>query len=233
MEFWVASYPRSGNTFLRIMLRNRFGVVSVARRSKAGDSPTLPGTQYFDPSFRDGRAVVGVEGEKTHRVPPADDTRPAVYLVRDGRDALVSYAHHALIYARECRPEEITATRLQATLRGLILQRWSAYRTWSQNVDAWTERASTQVIRYEDLIADPAGVTGRVVAGLGLNLPVLSETVPTFAELKAVEPQFFRRGTQGGWIELFTPELLDLFWEHNGATMKRLGYGEAPGRVAA
>ena len=27
-KFWLASYPRSGNSFLRIVLRNRFGLPS-------------------------------------------------------------------------------------------------------------------------------------------------------------------------------------------------------------
>lgn len=227
MEFWIASYPRSGNTYLRLLLRNRYGVVSTPAPSRRPATRTVPGSDFFQPYFRDEHAVAGVEGMKTHGLPPPGDARPAVYLVRDGRDALTSYAHYALAFVYDAPPAEVTTDRLRETLRNLILERGSAYGTWAENVEAWAGRGDTLVVRYEELVADPAGTTDRIVAGLGLTLPVVSEALPSFGELKTSDPRFFRRGSAGGWRELFTPELLDLFREHNGAAMRRFGYGDA------
>ena len=36
---------------------------------------------------------------KTHELPTENDNSPAIYLVRDGRDVLMSYAHYIQIYA--------------------------------------------------------------------------------------------------------------------------------------
>ena len=81
---WLASYPRSGSTFLRIVLDEVYGIESSTfHRQKDypldGDYATYP--------------VI-----KTHQLPhelaPADPSIPAVYLVRDGRDCVVSLAHY-------------------------------------------------------------------------------------------------------------------------------------------
>jgi hypothetical protein len=61
-----------------------------------------------------------------------------------------------------------------------------------------------------------------------LKLPVVSHEVPTFTELKAIDPEFYRKGKRGEWQEVFTPDLYDLFWEHNGKTMLRFGYPHLP-----
>jgi hypothetical protein len=233
MEFLIASYPRSGNEFLRAMLRNRYGVVSTPPPSAGPALQTLPGTTLFQPYYRDPTAVVGIEGRKTHEPPRPGDARPAVYLVRDGRDSIVSYAHRALVFVHHCSPAEITTERLRATIRDLILQRESAYKTWSENVELWFARPNTQVVRFETLVADPARVVDQIVDRLGLRLPAVSDAVPTFGDLNSARPLHFRSGKGGEWRELFTPELHDLFWKHNGETMARFGYGPSSQDKAA
>src|SRR5690349_13748869 len=98
MIIWLASFPRSGNTFLRILLHRLYGVQSsvvydvdgVARR--LGDGAV----GYIDRpgSYDEMRANNAVHFVKTHRQRDADiDERDgAISLVRDGRDSLVSWA---------------------------------------------------------------------------------------------------------------------------------------------
>jgi hypothetical protein len=93
---WLASYPRSGNTFLRVVLHNVYGV------------PTYSVYEDDDPvAQRVGPALVGYRPRpadrtlmtdstdpyfvKTHKRRKADG-HPAICLVRDGRDAVVSHA---------------------------------------------------------------------------------------------------------------------------------------------
>jgi hypothetical protein len=236
MRFWLASFPRSGNTFLRIVLRTRYAVRSVCTESeRTGPAPrTFRGSGVLTPDYEGpGDPVVpGVLGLRTHALPP-NVTDPAVYVVRDGRDSLVSYAHFALAFVKNLPPEEITPQRVAAKVREFILEPRLQYGTWSQNVDAWTRRPNTLVVRFEDLVERPGPVVDDVVDRLGLRLAVASEAIPTFGELNSAAGKFFRRGAAGAWPEVFTPELHSLFWKHNGTTMTRLGYGRDDRRAAA
>jgi hypothetical protein len=228
MQFWIASYPRSGNTFLRILLRNRFGIVSSPPPSRRPATETIADSAFFQPYHRDANAVAGLEGAKTHALPVPGDTQPAVYIIRDGRDSLLSYAYHTLNFIQNKSLDEITTGELLSTLRNLIIERNSPYKTWSENVEAWLVREHTLIIRFEELVAEPSRVADRVVSFLDASIPVQSEAIPSFGELKSSDPRFFRSGRRGQWPEVFTPELHALFWKHNGSTMTRLGYRPGP-----
>ena len=235
MPLWLASYPRSGNTFLRIVLRNRYAVRSVGTGWVPGDPPprTFGHGAIVHPAHDgpDAPAVPGLLGMATHAGPA--DREPAVYVVRDGRDALVSHAHHTLTYTYNCPPAQVTPARLRRMLAELIQDRRPPTGSWSQHVGAWTARPNTAIVRFEDLIATPGPAVDRAVARLGLGLTQVSETIPTFAELHAAAPRLFRRGEPGSWSEVFTPELHESFWTEHGATMTRLGSARESVRRAA
>jgi hypothetical protein len=92
-------------------------------------------------------------------------------------------------------------------------------------VEAWTRRsAPTAILRFEDMLADPAGAAARACTQLGLSLPPPSGSAPSFAELKAWDPQSFRKGKAGTWKEEMSAGLEQLFWKLHGPTMTRLGY---------
>jgi hypothetical protein len=101
MLVWVASFPRSGNTFLRILLHRWYGVHTstvydvdgVAQR--LGTDPV--GFTERTASYADLRAAPEAYLVKTHRQRDADvhPDGQAICLVRDGRDALVSWARQA------------------------------------------------------------------------------------------------------------------------------------------
>jgi hypothetical protein len=229
MRVWLASYPRSGNTFFRVILSDRYGVPSVTAREMPESWEKL---WRVDAKRRPSADPNAPEFVKTHAL-PGGDADPAVYIVRDGRDSLVSYAHFTLAFGREPAAEPPTPELFRATLRDLILETRSAYGSWSANVDAWTARPNTAVVRYEDLLADPPGVADRALASLGLRLPPVSDAIASFDELRQVDPKFFRRGVRGGHRDEFPADLLDLFWARNEATMTRLGYAREGGQRAA
>jgi hypothetical protein len=192
------------------------------------ETPTLRGTRIVRAHHHDPNSPPPVLGLKTHKPPEPGDNRPGVYIVRDGRDSLVSYAHFALGFVYKADPGAITMEIVRNTIRDLILEPNSPYRTWSQNVEAWAARERTVILQFDELVTHPARAADRAIKGMGLKIPIVSETIPTFGELKSVDPQFFRRGRRGEWQEVFTPELYDLFWEHNGKTMLKFGYKHMP-----
>ena len=81
---WLASFPRSGNTFFRNILYQLYGLESS--------------TFHREPNYPVDEGYESYPVVKTHLLPsdliPDDPNIKKVYLVRDGRDALVSIAHH-------------------------------------------------------------------------------------------------------------------------------------------
>lgn len=226
MLVWLASYPRSGNTFFRCLLQHLCGVPS----SEKPLMPNSPLIQSFGiqpvraHSYEEIAAWEEVAFVKTHEL-PGNNSYPAVYLVRDGRDALVSYAYHTLVYDRGMQLETIDLATYCRTLHDLILEQRSPFGTWARNVEAWTARPNTIVLRFEELIRQPTECLSQVIEELALPIKIKKQAAPTFAELHEIEPTFFRRGKVGSWRDEFPPDLLALFWQQFRPTMTRLGYG--------
>jgi len=225
--FWLASFPRSGNTFVRNILYEVFGLTS-GTWDVNDDGVVLEPACFAHP-------VV-----KTHMLPQhlPNDTPgiKAVYLVRDGRDAMVSIAHHR---SNIVAPGSDFLENLRAAI---YAENDSFFGGWSKNVTCWLQRADL-LVRYEDLIRDPAAATERIRRLVKLPEPDYSR-IPGFRDLKYGMPRYgsgvdrdlspeerktlteknFRKGKAGAWQEEMPPELADLFWSIHGDTMLRLGY---------
>ncbi|HMJ91237.1 MAG TPA: hypothetical protein VK530_15560, partial [Candidatus Acidoferrum sp.] len=90
MIVWLASYPRSGNTFFRIVLHHvynlkTFSVYNDPELEKIGVAEVV-GHETMPASLDELRSSSEVFFVKTHELPADKD--PAIYIVRDGRDAL-------------------------------------------------------------------------------------------------------------------------------------------------
>lgn len=223
---WLASFPRSGNTFVRNILYEVFGVESSTFDLENG--------VLLEPDYLAYPVV------KTHRLPsqliPDDPTVKAVYLVRDGRDALVSMAHHR---SDIIAPGSLFQENLLAAIHA---EKGSFFGGWSRNVLQWIQRADL-IIRYEDLVKDPAGCAERIRLLAGLPEGDYSK-IPQFKALKYGLPQYgsgrgrlpsekeqhslaeknFRRGISGGWMDEMAPAVHDLFWSIHGEAMLKMGY---------
>jgi hypothetical protein len=229
MVIWIASYPRSGNRFFRWVARYRYG---LPERTKYAAPPET------DPTYHRVRTMEQVVASdepvmlKTHERPDADDF-PAVYVLRDGRDAMVSYTHFALTITKQLPPEAVTPELFRTTLRDLLLEDRAVYGSWAENALAWEKRPATVMVRYEDMVLDPGGVVDRALAGAGCRVPRVNDGVPTFDSMKKENDRLVRRGQPGSWKDEFPPELLPLFWKRNGAAMRRFGYTDGEMRAAA
>jgi hypothetical protein len=227
---WLASYPRSGNTFLRIVINRLYGRGSSTVYPVDGVRERLGGqlvaTERGDVSLAEARDSSDVHFVKTHRRRDYDvcDVDHAIYLARDGRDALVSFARQ--------RAEQDPG-RYRDELAGLIDRHRGGTASWGLNVLSWlpAERSvgtsHVVVIRFEDLISEPVGVVTEAVSRVAPDLPAPGEsTIPTFSQLHQVDPQFFRRGLNGTHRDEMPADLEDLFWSHedNRVAMDRLGY---------
>jgi len=223
MLVWVASFPRSGNNLCLMTLSEAFG----ATTGSVLDPDPLISRLSLDPDV-DLRAAVRESSDrvflKTHRLPGPNDGDPAIYLVRDGRDSLVSYAH----FMQAQRHPRFESLSFEKALAKLIERKDHPYGSWSANVRSWTRReAPTKIVRFERLIEDPVGTMREAVTSLGMALPEQRGQLPTFDELHERNPKIFRRGKVGSWRSEFPARLEERFWELHGAEMLAMGYRRA------
>ncbi len=163
---------------------------------------------------------------KTHRL--RNDDSPALVVVRDGRDAITSYAHlRASVTAGSGDPAGYRAAFEQEAM-AQIIRSDSGTGSWGRNVLSWTGgvHPRREIVRFEDLIAQPS-VAIAAAARLAPDVAFGHDpTIPAFADLHQRDPGFFRRGISGGHRDELPPHLVDRFWsipEHRRA-MQELGY---------
>lgn len=227
MIVWVASYPRSGNTFFRILLRRLYGLETSVVYDVDGVAERvgreLVGYRDRPADYDELRASAEVHLVKTHnqRRPPVEPGDRAISLVRDGRDSTVSYAR--------LRAEE-EGGRFEDEVRAAILRSAeSGVGGWGRNVLSWwaDPDPAHALLRYEDLVASPLESVRSVVERLLPDtVAVDGATVPSFAELQQVDAGFFRRGRTGSHRDELPADLHDLYWSvpDNRAAMELLGY---------
>jgi hypothetical protein len=273
---WLASYPKSGNTWVRAFLHHLFanadkplalsdtrgGEVSASgaslhwyqmldkRPSTSWTSQEVaamrPKVQKMIAASRQGSVFCKTHLPllMIHGVPTIDMsvTAGAVYIVRDPRDVVVSFADFhgiaidAAITSLATENLEVPANERQASepLSG-----------WSQHVASWTARPSPaiHVMRYEDLHSDPQGAFARLTAFLRLDASperiARAAEHSSFRSLRALEDQhgfderspsqerFFRKGVAGGWRDTLTPEQAGRIEADHGEQMARFGYPPA------
>ncbi len=215
MIIWLASYPRSGNSYTRVLLENIYGLPKYALY----DTKTTSSVRDLLPAFAISPEIHVV---KTHELPEED--YPAIYLLRDGRDAIVSYTHFLLTNVQKI-PIEHQAPYFEKTMR-TVIKGQAGFGRWSTHVEAWTTRKSqTAILRYEDLITRPVECIREAIVKLHLNLTEIGKiNLPTFDELKQKEPNDYRRGQIGSWQDEMPERLRRLFWRYHGKTMIRQGY---------
>ncbi len=215
MIVWLASYPRSGNTFLRVVLGSVFGLDTFTLYDERPEVdparpevPPLP-VAGSEPEVGIPFDVVRFAGQtrlhvvKTHGLPT--DGRPAIYVVRDGREATASYFH----YHRDVLQKTVS---LRDVIRGRV-----GFGSWGRHVAQWNpqRRPNTLLLRFEELTANPIAQVERIGAFLGV--PPVGRRVPTFEELHRTAPNFFRSGRTDSWKRLLSGKDHSLFWDLHGA----------------
>lgn len=215
-EFYLASYPRSGNTFTRLLLEHHFDIDSRECTDSTPQQASRPTVAHLT-KIQLNR--IGV-ARKTHR--QETHPLPALVIVRDGRDVVVSYAHFQ-VEIMKTKPDFKKALKALA-----VNQAWSHfYRYW---VGGRVNREPYCLLRYEQLVKWQAEGTAaralqRTLSVIGYDFEIVNrEPLPGFEHFHKDHPQFFRRGVAGGWKDEMPADVEELFWETNGETMKWLGY---------
>jgi hypothetical protein len=172
---------------------------------------------------------------KTHLLPQPQYKR-IVYLLRDGRDVMVSYYHH------QCAMMGQKADFLNMVCRGCNLFPCQ----WHEHVEAYLSlRSRTQMltVRYEDLIEDTVGQLRRFCDFIGIErteaMLQSARDHASFAAMRNKEqtslwvkrPEwkdrgqpFVRRGIVGSHKDEMPPNVLAALLDCAGSTLEKCGY---------
>lgn len=219
MIIWLASYPRSGNTYFRVLLNSIFGVKTYSIHNDthdiAADQATseVVGHEHLPESFdlAHARLSDNIYVIKTH-APPQNETDKAIYLVRDGRESSVSY--HKYLKNFYSSP-----LALYDVITGA-----AAFGTWGEHVNSWSPqtRPNTLLIKFEDLVSAPEEFYPRIANFIGI--PASKQHAPSFKELQEINPKFFNSGKKDSWLNQISEEEQLAFWMTNHEQMKAMGY---------
>jgi hypothetical protein len=172
---WLASYPRSGNTFVRRLLFSYL----------LGDNPESVEIKNYIPDIH----KITDEGRRLHTHldrtvlvkshyafspshPYRADTAGFIYVIRDPRDVLFStYRYLTSMNQTDCRTLESFAKSFIDDL-GAPFYRSIGFGTWPEHVGSWL--AATRFIRgtfvtYEELRTDAAKTLSGLVRFLGYD----------------------------------------------------------------
>lgn len=149
------------------------------------------------------------------------------YIVRDPRDALASMAHFVLTpFMRRYHPHPAATAEEYVTLElARFLEDWCRHA--GGHVRA-RRALDIEILRYEDVAADPEAAARRLAAWIGLRLDDAAiRSVADGVSLKAMKrksPQHVRRGGSGGFRDLLTPAQRERALAIAGPTMREAGY---------
>jgi hypothetical protein len=204
---WLASYPRSGNTWFRVLWHHYLELPTYAIHGE-GHRQRNP-LPIGATTSRPDRAKVSAL-TKTHWTYHNGD-QPAIVLVRDGRDVAISYYHYLRDIDGNSLPPELLQERI---VQGEIMfgswQKWLNYWLIRRKRPADVVWTFEEVTRYrlgpkELMFAtlDAIGAEGRLYKQCAER----ETPLPSFEELRQYDPKFFRKGKS----EQFTEEAYTRF----------------------
>lgn len=193
--YWLASYPKSGNTWVRALIGCYLtdGPVDINNWPRMVDNTDLRPVHYQAVSPRPlgilepsqllhlrGAAMQHVLCQpdplfvKTHscrlsaagmQLIPPEMTRKAVYIVRNPWDVAVSFAYH-MDYPFADTVEMMGQDA--ACLTGAhSVGLFHVLGPWDQHLRSWAQHEDTLVVRYEDLLEQPDAELRKVMEFLG------------------------------------------------------------------
>jgi len=237
-DIYLVSYPKSGNTWLRYLLAYAIwpDITAPDLEEMAGLIPSY-GLETDNRLMRDPGSPCNklkhriIKEHFPYNKVAKRYVKKAIYLCRDGRDAIVSYWY----FINQVRGANIPFNdfiRESAT---------HPYGPWHDHVQHWISAPVNKlVVRYEDMLENPAAILKKVLvfANQERDKSVINQAVErsSFPSLKDIEKNkgfklgmlknvdFVRKGKAESWKEIFDAESMRLFKEYHGAGIDSLNY---------
>ncbi len=230
--YFLCEYPKSGGTWLGQMLADTLQVPFPKRPAAPIAMPAMVHAHWkYDPKLS-----------------------RTVYMVRDGRDVMVSlYFHFVRHVQMQSRKRDValakrlerifgrdadlnnTYDHLPAFLTHIYQRPVGARVNWTTHVRSWWGKPGVVQTRYEDLLADTTGevrrviesLTGEAAADWRVDLAVEKYSMRRQtgrAPGQENRSSFIRKGVAGDWVNHFSREAREIFAEQAGDVLIDLGY---------
>ena len=222
---YVLGYPKSGTTWMCQLLADYLGIPFPQHAIlPVGFAAVVHGHEVVTPKYPTG-----------------------VYIVRDGRDVIVSSFHHlknevenggALKKHRrffkglgsKAELIEVLPDFLQHVIENPLHHKWG----WGRHVSTFFENENNfELARFEDLTANPSSALTDLLSRLTQKEVCqtrLAETVTRFSFARQAGQgsqngeSFLRKGKSGDWRNYFNRASAELFHEHYGSSLVNAGY---------
>lgn len=233
----IVSYPKSGSTWLRFIIANLIAGTSGIQPGKVDFSKvhiTVPEISSY--ALRKGvdyESLPSPRVMRSHALYTPNFPR-VVYLMRDGRDALLSYYHHF----RKFHDFKGTLTDfIRSDIRGV---------EWNEHVDSWIflnqSLSNVFLLRYENLLCNTFNEIQRLLSFISIQFT--SEQIQnavrksSFADMRKIEEtcglgyvgngietlRFVRKGQSGAWRQELTHDETQMVKKMFGDTLIKTGY---------
>ena len=231
MFIWLASYPKSGNTLLRSMLAAYFfsvdGIYNFDLIKNIKQFPNITLFERFGVDIKNEKEVVknyikvqetfnnkkSVQFLKTHSYlfnidghafTDLNNSLGSIYIVRDPRNVVTSYANHTNIGVDEAADDLINLTQMGGDLgKTKGSERTRVFTgNWSGNFNSWKSfkfQDRYLLIKYEDLISEKEKTFIKVLkfihklkkADFKIDLKKLKNVILTtdFSKMKKLEQE--------------------------------------------
>jgi len=189
---WIASFPRSGNTWIRFLLYTYlFGEIKNSKDVNE-KVPPIHRPRLVNPNFP-GRLLMKTHFKLTDQHPYLANTVGFIYVYRHPKDVLLSNLnYHSL---RGLQLEPVDYARKFIALAGDPIWIQHGYGSWAEHIESWIGKPRWPHVwmKYEDLKADTPANLKKIVEFL--KEPVddakIARTIElcSFEHLKALEAQ--------------------------------------------
>ena len=165
---------------------------------------------------------------------PAMLTAGSVYLIRDPRDVVISFAKH---FGNSIDEAIGHMNSKKYVLRDKDICGFHMTGSWSDNVKSWKNAC---VIKYEDLLEDPKENFTTILSALNLRVDKRrlgkairlcelervrkQEKTKPFSETSPKTDSFFHHGTSGHWKDILSPDQSRKIESDHREVMEQYGY---------
>lgn len=229
-DIFIVGYPKSGNTWLQnilVEIAYGFDVSKVDDTLLQELVPDVHFKRYYNRYMK-------TMFFKSHFL-PQPKYRKVVYLIRDGRDVMVSYYYY--LYA---------LGHIKSELNTAIIGGHDFFpSSWSSHVKAWFDNpydAEIIFLKYEDLLKNPFDEIKKVVdfAKLNVNDSMIHQAIErtSFQKMRKKEKKggwdnkrnwpkdkpFVRKGKSGSYKEEMSDQAIKTFMLQSHEMLKKCGY---------
>lgn len=234
-DVYLVSYPKSGNTWMRYLLAYAIWpeLESIDLKTMASYIPSV-NLDWDNLKMLDIKAPCNNKASRIIKNHFRYEkgflfNNKVIFIVRDGRDALVSYWY----FTKQRDNIDISFSK--------FLETPQPYGPWRDYVIDWMNAPINKlVVRYEDMLLNPRIILNNVLDFININCSeeIIENAVEkaSFKSLKKIEDEkglnidqlkkvnFIRKGKTGSWKDIFKEGDIERFNKFHGGPIPELGY---------